>query len=240
MPPQRQRRDRPKLTEAVLPHECRLRDTVHNTQQAYRWKLSEASPKPIIITPAGDGRFESVSLQRRVKCEPDFRGGRRGQFGSEPLVPLENALELADVVPKDCLACTALYRNGGGSNSQRNLLKPKIVISHLGGSDHRSEGRNEETRNGRGCGRKTSSSATVSCIFGFPRMSHWKRGRRCVAAERIPGVRGVTEHDVIEFQPRRPSPRVRNGREAPRLQTFQAPPERGGSTVRSRPRPHAS
>jgi hypothetical protein len=158
----------------------------------------------------------------------------------EPLVPLENALELADVVPKDCLACTALYRNGGGSNSQRNLLKPKIVISHLGGSDHRSEGRNEETRNGRGCGRKTSSSATVSCIFGFPRMSHWKRGRRCVAAERIPGVRGVTEHDVIEFQPRRPSPRVRNGREAPRLQTFQAPPERGGSTVRSRPRPHAS
>jgi hypothetical protein len=66
------------------------------------------------------------------------------------------------------------------------------------------------------------SSATVSCIFGFPRMSHWRRGRRCVAAERIPGVRGVTEHDVIEFQPRRPSPRVRNGREAPRLQTFQA------------------
>ena len=127
----------------------------------------------------------------------------------------------------DCLACTALYRNGGGSNSQRNLLKPKIVISHLGGSDHRSEGRNEETRNGRGCGRKTSSSATVSCIFGFPRMSHWKRGRRCVAAERIPGVRGVTEHDVIEFQPRRPSPRVRNGREAPRLQTFQASPRAG-------------
>jgi hypothetical protein len=130
-------------------------------------------------------------------------------------------------VPKDCLACTALYRNGDGSNSQRNLLKPKIVISHLGGSDHRSEGRNEETRNGRGCGRKTSSSATVSCIFGFPRMSHWKRGRRCVAAERIPGVRGVTEHDVIEFQPRRPSPRVRNGREAPRLQTFQASPRAG-------------
>jgi hypothetical protein len=31
---QRQRRDRPKLTEAVLPHECRLRDTVHNSQQA--------------------------------------------------------------------------------------------------------------------------------------------------------------------------------------------------------------
>jgi len=72
-----------------------------------------------------------------------------------------------------------------------------------------------------------SSSATVSCIFGFPRMSHWKRGRRCVAAERIPGVRGVTEHDVIEFQPRRPSPRVRNGREAPRLQTFQASPRAG-------------
>src|SRR5689334_16712542 len=89
-----------------------------------------------------------------------FGGSRRGQFGSEPLVPFENALELADAVPKDCLACTALYRNGGGSNSQRNLLKPKIVISHLGGSDHRSEGQNEETRNGRGCGRKTSSSAT--------------------------------------------------------------------------------
>jgi hypothetical protein len=31
---QRQRRDRPKLTEAVLPHECRLRDTDHNSQQA--------------------------------------------------------------------------------------------------------------------------------------------------------------------------------------------------------------
>ena len=31
---QRQRRDRPKLTEAILPHECRLRDTDHNSQQA--------------------------------------------------------------------------------------------------------------------------------------------------------------------------------------------------------------
>src|SRR6516162_4051814 len=37
----------------------------------------------------------------------------------------------------------------------------------------------------------------------------------------------VTEHDVIEFQPRRSSPRVRNGREAPRLQSFQASPRAG-------------
>ena len=32
-------------------------------------------------------KFESTSLQRRVKCEPDFRGSSRGQFGSEPLAP---------------------------------------------------------------------------------------------------------------------------------------------------------
>ena len=39
----------------------------------------------------------------------------------------------------DCLACTALYRNGGGGNSQRSLLKSKIVIGRLGGRDHREQ-----------------------------------------------------------------------------------------------------
>ena len=33
----------------------------------------------------------------------------------------------------DCLACTALYRNGGSGNAQRSLLKSKIVIGRLGG-----------------------------------------------------------------------------------------------------------
>ena len=37
----------------------------------------------------------------------------------------------------DWLTCTALYRNGGGGNSQRSLLKSKIVIGRLGGRDHR-------------------------------------------------------------------------------------------------------
>ena len=32
-----------------------------------------------------------------------------------------------------CLTCTALYRNGGGGNTQRSLLKPKIVVGRLGG-----------------------------------------------------------------------------------------------------------
>ena len=39
----------------------------------------------------------------------------------------------------DCLACPALYRNGGGGNSQRSLLKSKIVIGRLGGRDHREQ-----------------------------------------------------------------------------------------------------
>ena len=37
----------------------------------------------------------------------------------------------------DRFACIALYRNGGGGNSQRSLLKSKIVIGRLGGCDNR-------------------------------------------------------------------------------------------------------
>jgi hypothetical protein len=39
----------------------------------------------------------------------------------------------------DCLAFTALYRNGGSCNAQRSLLKSKIVIGRLGGRDHREQ-----------------------------------------------------------------------------------------------------
>src|SRR5215471_8912034 len=39
----------------------------------------------------------------------------------------------------DCLACTALCHKGSGGNSQRSLLKSKIVIGRLGGGDHREQ-----------------------------------------------------------------------------------------------------
>jgi hypothetical protein len=39
----------------------------------------------------------------------------------------------------DCLACTTLYRDGGGGNSQRSLLKSKIIIGRLGGREQREQ-----------------------------------------------------------------------------------------------------
>ncbi len=65
------------------------------------------------------------------------KGRRLSRLCFDPAKGLSHPTFMPQIA--DCLAYTALYCDGGGGNSQRSLLKSKIVICRLGGRDHREQ-----------------------------------------------------------------------------------------------------